>query len=253
MRRKIVSLLVLVVALSLLSAQSLYIQSKAASTPLAVVTSSPSVTPKTVTINVLNATIIEIGNSTITVESNQFSGELIAIGRWIMLSKNEVGIRCWLEAKNSIEEGEAVIVMATVSRGNKTIDVLMGLKQDDVVLVRPILMKHAVIKVRHGTFEFSCKLIDKMGPLLVIEKREIRALVLVNPESKWYKAGYGDVLWKDVIDEFNIGDALWLCTHNIAVLRDDFSKIFGFKAVIWGFSGAIIDLTSGVAVAKYPL
>ncbi len=253
MRRKIVGLLVLIVALSLLSAQSLYIQSKAASTPLTVAANSPSVTPKTVTINALNATIIEIGNSTITVGSNQFSGKLITIGKWIMLSKDEVGIRCWLEAKNSIEEGEAVMVMATVSRGNKTIDVLMGLKQNDVILVRPILMKHAVVKAKHGTFEFSCKLTDKRGPLLMIEKRGIKALVLVNPESKWYKAGYGDVLWKDVIDEFNVGDTLWLCTHNIAVLRDDFSKIFGFKAIIWGFSGAIIDLTSGVAVAKYPL
>lgn len=169
------------------------------------------------------------------------------------MAEDEVGVYYWTRVKEYVEEDSALIVMVSISKGNKTFNVLLGLRQGGVFIIRPILIKRSVHKWKHGTFEFTCKLIGKRGYSLMVEKRGFRALVLINPEGKWYKAGYGEVSWKDVMNEFNVGDSLWLCTHNILILRKRFAEVFEISAIIWGFSGAIINLDTGVALAKYPL
>ncbi len=204
-------------------------------------------------IRVLNGTITSIANTTIVVKSGEFSGELIASGKWLLVTQSDVGTYHWMETMEYVREGDALIVMASVSRDNETLNALLGLRQGDTFIVRPTLVKYFTHERRHGTFEFTCKLVEKRGYSFIIEKKGFKALVFINPEGRWYRAGQGEVLWKDVVDEFNLGDTLWLCTHNILVFKSEFAEIFGINAVIWGFSGAIIDLDTGIALAKYPL
>ncbi|OYT29500.1 MAG: hypothetical protein B6U95_02340 [Thermofilum sp. ex4484_82] len=173
-------------------------------------------------IKVFNGTVTSITNTSIAVRSGEFSGELIAVGKWLLVARSDVGVYHWA-------------------------------KTMDTFLARLALVKYSKHEWKHGTFEFSCKLVEKRGYSLIIEKKEFKALVAINPNGKWYRAGQGEVLWKDVINEFNPGDMLWLCTHNILVFKTGFAEIFGINAIIWGFSGAIIDLDTGIALAKYPL
>ena len=204
-------------------------------------------------IKVFNGTVTSITNTSIAVRSGEFSGELIAVGKWLLVARSDVGVYHWAKTMEYVREGDSVIVMASLSKGNETINLLLGLRQGDTFLARLALVKYSKHEWKHGTFEFSCKLVEKRGYSLIIEKKEFKALVAINPNGKWYRAGQGEVLWKDVINEFNPGDMLWLCTHNILVFKTGFAEIFGINAIIWGFSGAIIDLDAGIALAKYPL
>jgi len=204
-------------------------------------------------VKVFNGTITSVANNTIVVSSVEFSGELIAKGRWFLVAEEEVGVRYWVRVKEHLEKGEALIVMISINRDNETFNILLGLKQGGTFFIRPILVKYSTYKWRRGTFEFTCKLIEKRGYSFIVEKRGFKALVIINPDGKWYKAGQGEVLWRDVVNEFNVGDTLWLCTHNVLIFKKEFAKNFGVNAIIWGFSGAIIDLNTGTALAKYPL
>lgn len=241
-------LMVLFIAFNLIGVQGLYVNANAGTT---VATSNLGLDAHVAIIP--SATIVSMDNATITIESEEYSGSLISKGKWIALTSDDAELCKWLEASTLIEMGNATIAMATLSKDNKTINVLLGLKQGDLILIRPKIIKRAIAKAKHGTFEFTCKLVGKVGPFLVVEKKGIRALVLVDPDGKWYKAGYGAVTWREVVNELNVGDALWLCTHNIAILKKGFAEVLGVRALIWGFSGAIIDLTNGIAIAKYPL
>jgi len=204
-------------------------------------------------VKLFEGTITAITDTAITVEAEEFSGNLIAIGKWIYVYEGVIGIAEWARVKNYVEEGRALIAMASITKGNKTLDVLLGLKQENLVLVRPILIRYYTEKHYHTKAYIGIygKIVSKGGNFLLIENKGIRGLVVVDAESTWYKAGYGLVTWKDVADEFKVGDLIRIFCHNVLILKEEFAERFGFNAVIWGYSGAIIDLTSGTAISRY--
>ncbi|MCD6536621.1 MAG: hypothetical protein J7K49_06285 [Thaumarchaeota archaeon] len=198
----------------------------------------------------LHVTVNSIDNSTITVVNE--SGEsikLFAKGRWILIS-DEVRAMPWIEAMNYVEGGDALIVMTTLGNGNVTRDILLGIKQEDVILVRPSLLKHCAKGHRHSStyLSFRGEVADTGENYMILERDGNVVLALANGE--WVKAGGETVTWKDVSDEFRPGDEVRLFCHNIVVMNDDFAENFGIRGFIWGYSGAIIDLTSGTTLSR---
>ncbi len=179
--------------------------------------------------------------------------KLITGGRWLVISNNLTAIQYWSKVKSYIDDGLALLIIASITRNGRAYNVLLGLRQNSKVLLRPALIKCCKLKYLHGAVEFTCKLIGRRGFSLLVEKKGFKALILLNPNGKWRRAGNGDVYWRDVVNEFNIGDTLWICTHNILILKPVLAKFTGVNALIWGFSGAIIDLSNGLALAKHPL
>ena len=198
----------------------------------------------------LHVTVDSIDNSTITVVNE--SGEslsLFARGRWILISE-EVRAMPWIEAMNYVEGGDAVIVMTTIGKGNVTRDILLGIKQGDVILVRPSLLRHCAKGHRHSStyLSFRGEVADTGENYMMLERNGNAVLALANGER--VKAGGEVVTWKDVSDEFRPGDEVRLFCHNIVVMNDDFAENFGIRGFIWGYSGAIIDLTSGTTLSR---
>lgn len=250
MRALSILVVALSVALLVVSPQALSFQCEASSDPSRSHLTEPL---KLNFIWALNATITKVDNRTITIRSDNSTFEAVAAGRWLLVSESEVGLQPWALAKEYIDEGDASALIANVSWRGEEVMVLLCLKQGDVLVIRPLTLKHYTRVHRHGNFEFTCRLVEKMGSSLIVEKRGLKALVLLDPDGLWYRAGYGDVEWRDVVDQLSVSDTLWLCTHNILVLKGELADMLGFNALIWGFSGAIMDLTNGLALAKYPL
>ncbi len=201
-------------------------------------------------IKVFKATIAEVTNNTITIQVNNTSIRLLSLGKWIIVSDGIVDFCKWNKIKGYVKQSEALVVVLTVRRMNKTLSILLGLRQENLTLFRPQLLKFAIYKRRHGTFEFACKLLAKGNSLILIEARKFKFITVV--KGKWIKAGDGIVSWSDVVNEFNVGDRLWICCHNIVVFKPKFIRIFGVHGLIYGFSGALIDIDSGIALVKYP-
>jgi len=198
----------------------------------------------------LTASINSIDNSTITITSE--SGEsmkLFAAGKWILIS-DEVERLAWTEARSYLEKGNALIVMTTLSKGNASKNVLLGVKQNDIILVRPILIKHYVKAHRHAAtyLSFRGTLADKGENYMILERDGAKILAITNGD--WIKAGGGEVTWKDVSNEFQPGDEIRLFYHNLVVMKSEFTENFGINGFIWGYSGAIIDLTSGTTLSR---
>ena len=197
-----------------------------------------------------NVVITSVDNSTITVVGG--SGEvleLFARGGWIVIS-DRVERLPWNETMNYVGADEAVIARATVTRGNFTGSVLLGLRQGDLLLLRPIFLKHCVKAHRHTStyMSFRATLADKGENYMTLEREGHKVIALTKGE--WIKAGGATVTWGDVSDEFMPGDEIRLFYHNIVVMNDEFEENFGIKGFIWGYSGAIIDLTTGITLSR---
>ena len=205
---------------------------------------------KNMSIRTAEVTITSIGNSTIVVIENGEAIELSARGFWCMITSDFVNRTVWAKAKDYISEGDATVVIASISRGGETRNLMLGLKQGDVILIKPILLKLWAERHVHTNRYLSVKgqIAYKGGNYLLIERNGLKALAVVG--GKWVKAGAGNVTWEEVADEFKVGDTVRLFCHNILVMRQEFVEIFGINAFIWGYSGAIINLTSGTALSK---
>ncbi|MCD6536245.1 MAG: hypothetical protein J7K49_04350 [Thaumarchaeota archaeon] len=198
----------------------------------------------------LTASITSMDNSTITVTTE--SGEsmkLFAAGRWILIS-NEVKRLAWTEARSYLQSGDALIVMTTLSKGNVSKNVILGVKQNDVILLRPLLIRHYVKAHRHAAtyLSFRGTLADKGENYMILERDGAKILAVTNGD--WIKAGGGEVTWKDVSNEFQPGDEIRLFYHSLIVMKGEFAENFGINGFIWGYSGAIIDLTSGTTLSR---
>ena len=202
-------------------------------------------------LDVLETKIVSINNSSITIVGED--GEevsLSAIGKWIIISEEIIPATNWTDAMNYVDEGEATVVMGTMARGNETHYICLGLKQGDVMMFKPILLKIYAAHYKHTKTYMGPRgeLVDKGKNYMILERDGRK--VIASTRGKWIKAGGGEVTWSDVADEFHVGDTVRLFCHNILVMRKEFSDIFGIDAFIWGYSGAIIDLTSGVALSR---
>lgn len=118
------------------------------------------------------------------------------------------------------------------------------------MMFRPILLKVYAAGHKHTKTYMGPRgeLVDKGKNYMVLENDGRR--VIASTRGKWIKAGGGEVTWSDVADEFHVGDTVRLFCHNILAMRKEFSDVFGIDGFIWGYSGAIIDLTSGTALSR---
>ena len=202
-------------------------------------------------LDVLETKIVSVDNSSITVigeDDEEIS--LLAKGKWIIISDEIIPKTEWIDAMSYVKESEAVVVMATITRGNETHYICLGLKQGEVMMFKPILLKVYAAGHKHTKTYMGPRgeLVDKGKNYMILERDGRK--VIASTRGKWIKAGGGEVTWSDVADEFHVGDTVRLFCHNILVMRKEFSDIFGIDAFIWGYSGAIIDLTSGVALSR---
>ena len=197
-----------------------------------------------------DAVIKSIDNSTVTAIISGSEIDLFAKGRWVVIS-DEIETLPWIEAMKYVESGDAVVAMATVTKGNQTGDVLLGVKQGDLILVRPILLKHCAKHHKHASsyLSFRGTLIETKENYMILERDGHRVIALAN--GKWIEAGgEEEVTWADVRDEFKPGDQIRLFYHDIAVFNEKFENLTGIKALIWSYSGAILDLTSGTTLSR---
>ena len=202
-------------------------------------------------LDVLETKIVSVDNSSITVigeDDEEIS--LLAKGKWIIISDEIIPKTEWIDAMSYVKESEAVVVMATITRGNETHYICLGLKQGEVMMFKPILLKVYAAGHKHTKTYMGPRgeLVDKGKNYMILEKDGRR--VIASTRGKWIKAGGGEVTWSDVADEFHVGDTVRLFCHNILAMRKEFSDVFGIDGFIWGYSGAIIDLTSGTALSR---
>lgn len=204
------------------------------------------------TVKIVEATVVSINNSTVTATIEGETLDLFARGPWLIVTGELVEKAWWKKAKDYVKEGEALIAMSTVTRENKTFNVLLGLKQDDIILVKPILLRCEAKRHLHTNRYLSVKgeIVDKGNNYLLIERNESKGLVIIGSKSKWIKAGSGEVTWEEVANEFKAGDTIRIFCHHILVMKKEFAEAFGINTFIWGYSGAIINLTSGITISK---
>ena len=202
-------------------------------------------------LDVLETKIVSVDNSSITVigeDDEEIS--LLAKGKWIIISDEIIPKTEWIDAMSYVKESEAVVVMATITRGNETHYICLGLKQGEVMMFKPILLKVYAAGHKHTKTYMGPRgeLVDKGKNYMILENDGRR--VIASTRGKWIKAGGGEVTWSDVADEFHVGDTVRLFCHSILAMRKEFSDVFGIDGFIWGYSGAIIDLTSGTALSR---
>ncbi|RLE56053.1 MAG: hypothetical protein DRJ40_06495 [Thermoprotei archaeon] len=199
-----------------------------------------------------NVTIIEITENYIVVTYGEQVLNLTTRGMWLAISsENIVSAIPWSKAMEYVREGQAVVEGVVVKGVNATRSILLALKQGSTVLLRLRYLRHLVKKVVHDEKETTYRLLAKGDRFILVEKsiRGRKVKFLAHVGGRWYRAGYGFVNWTDVVDEFNIGDRLWMCAEGYAILRPN---IAGIRVIIFGFSGAIVDLNTGVALVKVP-
>ncbi len=218
-------------------------------TALTAFASPPKVGEAARSVEVFEAVIVSVDNSTVVVDRDGERLTLLADGSWIALTNESVSKGSWDEVSSDVRAGEALVVAALVGREGAD-GVLAGLKQEGITLIRLALIKHCAKRHFHTRAYMGVRgvIAGKGSNYLLIERGGVRAIALVNGE--WVKAGYGKVTWDEVSDEFEVGDIVRIFCHNILIMNDEFAKVFGVRAFIWGYSGAIVDLTSGVTLSR---
>ncbi|RLG03296.1 MAG: hypothetical protein DRN54_03130 [Thaumarchaeota archaeon] len=195
-------------------------------------------------------TITSIDNSTVTILRE--SGEqmnLSAKGRWVVIS-DEARVPPWTEAKDYVKEGTAQAIILAGNLENETEGMLLGLRQGEVTIFRPMLAKACARKHKHTSIYLSFRgEVEKIGENYMILRRGDQK-ILASTRGSWIKAGGGEVEWKDVSSEFNQGDQVRLFYHNLVIMNNFFAENLGIRGFIWGYSGAIIDLTSGTTLSR---
>ena len=194
--------------------------------------------------------ITSINNSTITILRE--SGEemkLLAKGIWMVISDKAEELP-WIEAMSYVKEGEAQAIVIAKKMGNESKGVLLGLKQDEITLFRPMLAKACIKKHKHTPIYLSFRgEVEKIGENYMILRRGDQRILAIT-RGNWTKAGSGEVEWKDVSSEFNQGDQVRLFYHNLVAMNNLFAENLGIRGFIWGYSGAIIDLTTGTTLSR---
>ncbi|RLF14453.1 MAG: hypothetical protein DRJ97_06245 [Thermoprotei archaeon] len=194
--------------------------------------------------------VASVDDQAVTVVKGGEALRLLVKGGWVAVTEERVERGPWAEVKGLVEEGPATVAVASVGEGDEQL--LLGLKQGDVALLSPALIRRCAERRVHTRLYMGVRgeVVHVGGNYLVVERDGRRALAIT--EGRWLKAGGGEVAWSEVADEFREGDVVRLFCHNVLIMEDEFAEAFGLNAFIWGYSGAIIDLTSGVALQRIP-
>ena len=194
------------------------------------------------------AQVTSVSSESITAVIDGSPVELRAGGRWLLIANGVLRKANWSEVAGLI--GEGVATLAFIEGGEGSTYVLLGLKQGDLFAFKPALLKLCARRWLHARIYLSVKarIVDKGSNYLVLERKGHRALAFI--DGRWLKAGVGEVEWSQVNDEFKVGDEVRVFCHNVLLMNQGFEEAFDLVGFIWGYSGAIIDLSSGTALSR---
>jgi len=194
------------------------------------------------------AQVVSVGSGSITALVDGNLVELRAGGKWLVVAEGALCEANWSKVAELVGEGSAKLAFIKEAEGS--LSVLLGLKQGDVLVFRPALLELCAKRWLHTRTYLSVKarIVEKGSNYLVLERSSYRALAFIN--GSWVKAGVGEVQWSQVADEFKVGDEVRLFCHNVLLVDQGFEEAFGLAGFIWGYSGAIIDLSSGTALSR---
>lgn len=203
-------------------------------------------------IKIVEAVVVSTDNSNLIVMAGEETLELFAKGRWLVITNELIDRALWAGAKNYVVEGDALVAISSAKKEGETLNLVLGLAQGDTVLLRPILLKREAKRYVHTSNYVSVggRIVDKGKNYLVIERSGFKGLVAIGSESKWVKAGGGEVTWSEASGEFEVGDDVRIFCHNVLIMKEEFAGNFGISAFVWGYSGAIINLTSGTTLSR---
>ncbi|RLF22390.1 MAG: hypothetical protein DRN15_09165 [Thermoprotei archaeon] len=191
----------------------------------------------------LEVDVIGVTNSTITVLIENREVTMFTRGLWILISNTTVDIVPWKHAAECIDKGRATIAFTHVSRGNRTLYVLLGVRQEEVILIRLLVLRHLAHR-RVGLRKFTGKLMAKGDELIMVRTKDVRVLAIV--KGRWYRVGHGEVTWSDVSSEFHAGDRLWLCGR-VWLLERSPLKV---HIAICYLDGALVDIDQNITLLR---
>jgi len=194
------------------------------------------------------ARIIDISETSLEVESETYNGTVIARGEWFYIS-NSLGKASWSEAMDIIEPGEATILMKFYRRSNNTIPVLLGVKQEEIVIVREAFTRSSIVDHKNvrGFIEISGVLAKTGENYLILNKEGSNILFKITNDITWRVAGDGEATWNQLRDTFARGDHIQIYFKRLVRFNDLFTEFTGIRGVADGY-GTIIDLTNGVTI-----
>ena len=192
--------------------------------------------------------IVNVTDSGIVVESELYNGTIFAKGKWLYISEN-LGKSAWKDAKEMIELGDAKILMVVIKRGDRRIPVLLGVKQEGLILMREAFTMRSIAEhVRIKGFLSVTGTVVKTGEdYLILNVRGQNVLFRISQDLTWTIAGDGETTWSDIRREFSEGDQVKAYFHEIIRFNDLFTSFTGIRAIAGGY-GTFIDLTDGVTI-----
>lgn len=191
-------------------------------------------------------------DSTLIVTTAEGTLELFAKGRWIIITDESIDGALWARTKSRVVEGGALAAMSSTTKDGEMLNVLLGLAQGGAILLRPVVLRREAKRYVHTSNYISVggRVADRGKNYLTIERGGFKGLVAIRSESRWIKAGAGEVTWSEASDEFKVGDTVRIFCHNALIMKGEFAGNFGISAFVWGYSGAIINLTSGTTLSR---
>jgi len=203
-------------------------------------------------IGVFQVIITNVSDIGIEVTSSNYNGTLLAKGPWLYIS-DRIGKGFWDSVKDMVQEEEAKVLVVVFERNGTRIPVLAALKQDDLILVRPHLVRRSVAGERHTrTYQSLYARVVRVGEnYMVIEREGHKILMRIPENSTWFVAGGEVKTWAELKENFSEGDVIRVFYHNIVVFRSGFEEFTELKGFLWGYSGAIIDLSNGFTITRY--
>ncbi len=194
------------------------------------------------------ADIVNVTDKGIEVVSNLYNGTIFGKGRWVYISE-DMGRLAWKDAKNLIEIGDANILVAVVERGDRKIPVLLGVKQEGLMLLREGFVRRSIVdhvKAR-GYISLTGTVVKTGENYLVLNVRGKNILFKIAENRTWTVAGDGEATWSRLKEEFSRGDQVQVYFHVVMKFNKLFTEFTGIRAIAGGY-GTFIDLTDGVTI-----
>ena len=195
----------------------------------------------------LRVQVISANNRTLTVQARNRTGKLFAAGKWIVISGGERESLDWSEVRNFIKVGEnATIAFTIMRRNNRTIPILLALKQGNVRLVRYIPRRSLSLLISkrvRADFKAIVMNASERGILAKVGNRSVFIIMA----GRWIKAGEGSTSWSEVRGLFSPGDKIWVYGRMIILKR----SLKGIRAIV--VPKTVINLDTGVSLIREQL
>ena len=196
------------------------------------------------------AEIRHVSDLGVEVSSGVFNGTVLGVGKWIYID-TEIGRDRWKNIMDKVEEGDAYILMGVTERNGTRVHVLLALKQEGLLLLRPKFILRSVSEHRTGHMFFMIKgeVLRTGDNYLIVKARDNSFLLKIARNSTWTLAGNGDVTWSDIKTEFTPGDSVTIYFRKLIVFNDLFAEFTGFKFAGYGV-GTVVDVSNGITITR---